>query len=269
MNSPLIEQIYRVAAILPPDTLQGLVAKLTDEPLDDLESCDRLLNQFPNPKFRRLIAELLTLWQQDSHHWDSRSVALALQSTQQAIVTRQQALNVELVWTGPEPSLLPIRRTDRVLLQLIEQTQQELTLVSFAIYKIPEIATAMESALNRGVNVRIIAETPTSGGGKIPFGLRETLSPELLNRIQIFVWPLEKRPKDPTGRYGSLHIKAVIGDRLHLFLTSANLTEYALSLNLELGILIHSPDLATQVIDLLDHLITNGTLVQQKPKAHP
>ncbi len=148
------------------------------------------------------------------------------------------------------------------MLQLIEPTQPELTLVSFALYKISEISTAMESALNRGVQVRIIPENPTSGGGKIPFGLRETLSPDLLNRIQIFVWPLENRTKDPTGRSGSLHIKAMIGDRHHLFLTNAHLMEYALSLNLELGILIYSPDLATQVIDLLDHLITSGTVVQ-------
>lgn len=262
MNSPLIEQIYQVAAILPPDLLQGLVAKLTDEPLDDIESCDRLLNQFPNPKFRRLISELLTVWQQDSHHWDSRSVALALQSTQQAIASTREALDVELVWTGPELSALPVRRTDRVLLQLIEQTQQELTIISFAIYKIPEIATALKLALDRGVTLRIIAETPTSGGGKIPFGLAATFGTEILQRAQVFVWPLEKRLKDSSGKSGSLHIKAVICDRQHLFITSANLTEYALSLNLELGVLVHSPTLAHQVIDLLDNLIEHLYLIR-------
>ncbi|MCT7977719.1 DISARM system phospholipase D-like protein DrmC [Laspinema olomoucense] len=263
MTTPLAEQIYRVASILPPAALNALVDSLSCESWGvDAAQSDRLLNQFPNSKFRRIIGDLLAAWQQESDRWDSRSLALALESARQAIASTGQALDVELVWTGPQISALPVRRTDRVLLQLIEQTQQELTIVSFAVYKIPEVSAAIGSALDRGVKLRIIAETPTSGGGKIPFGVTEALGTEILHRAQVFVWPLEKRPKDSAGRSGSLHIKAVICDRQHLFITSANLTEYALSLNLELGVLVHSPTLAHQVIDLLDNLIHQGHLVK-------
>jgi len=263
VTTPLVEQIYRVASILPPATFNALLESLTCESLGgDVAQSDRLLNQFPNATFRRIIGDLLTAWQQDGDRWDSRSLALALQTSRQAIASTREALNVELVWTGPELSALPVRRTDRVLLQLIEQTQQELTIVSFAIYKIPEIATALRLALDRGVTLRIIAETPTSGDGKIPFGLAATFGTEILQRAQVFVWPLEKRSKDSSGKSGSLHIKSVICDRRHLFITSANLTEYALSLNLELGVLIHSPTLAHQVIDLLDNLIEHLYLVR-------
>ena len=38
-----------------------------------------------------------------------------------------------------------------------------------------------------------------------------------------------------SGKLGILHVKCVVGDGRWLFLSSANLTKYAFSLNMELG----------------------------------
>lgn len=38
-----------------------------------------------------------------------------------------------------------------------------------AVYKVPETAQALVAAMNRGVSLRILAETPQSGAGKIGF----------------------------------------------------------------------------------------------------
>ena len=114
-----------------------------------------------------------------------------------------------MVWTGPEVTTIPLRRTDRVLLQLIKEAREEITLVSFAVYKIPEIAQALQGALNRGVEVRLIAEDPEVAE-KIPFGVKEALGKNIIEQTQVFIWPKHKRPVDNEGRYGSLHIKCAI-----------------------------------------------------------
>ncbi|MGB7086236.1 MAG: phospholipase D-like domain-containing protein, partial [Phormidesmis sp.] len=67
-------------------------------------------------------------------------------------------------------------------------------------------------------------------------------------------------PRDKTGRHGSLHMKVAIADRQHLFITSANLTHYALSLNMEMGLLVHSKTIACQVSEHLDQLIQQSII---------
>jgi phosphatidylserine/phosphatidylglycerophosphate/cardiolipin synthase-like enzyme len=146
-------------------------------------------------------------------------------------------------------------------LQLIEQAQQELIIISFAVYDIPTIARAMQSAIQRGVNLLLVVETPASGDGKIPFGIDTALGKEIIEQARVFVWPKEKRPVDNEGRYGSLHVKCAISDRDRLFLTSANLTKYALTLNMEMGLLVHSQDLATQIAKHVETLVEQNILV--------
>jgi phosphatidylserine/phosphatidylglycerophosphate/cardiolipin synthase-like enzyme len=166
-----------------------------------------------------------------------------------------------VVWTGPETERIVLRRTDRVLLQLIEQAQQELIIVSFAVYNVPTIARAMRTAIQRGVSLLLVVETPASGNGKIPFGIDTALGKEIIERSRVYVCPKEKRPVDDEGRYGSLHVKCAIADRHHLFLTSANLTQYALTLNMEMGLLVRSQDLATQIAKHVETLVEQNILV--------
>lgn len=154
----------------------------------------------------------------------------------------------------PEVSRISIRRTEQVLLQLIRASSEELTLASFALYKVPTLTKALIAALDRGVQVRMIAET-TEGDTFVPFGVKAGLGQEIAARSDVYEWNKAKRPKDKAGRQGSLHMKVAIADRHHLFITSANLTNYALSLNMEMGLLVHSRAIACQVSQHLDQLI--------------
>lgn len=214
-----------------------------------------------NLQFRRAIADVLNAWKSHQDSWGSRALAAALLSAAHTSSTIREKLSVELVWTGPESSSIPIRRTDQVLLQLIRECKTELTLISFAIYKVPAVVQALLSALERGIQLCIIAETPESGDGKIPYGIQATFGGEILQQSQVLVWPKEKRPVDINGRYGSLHIKGAIVDQRTLFITSANLTEYALSRNMELGVLVQNQNLASQLINQIDDLISKEILV--------
>lgn len=255
MNQNLLEKIHQVVILLPPPVLQRVINTLVNH--SSSHEIMAQLGQLPNPKFRRAVAELLLTWQQESD-WDRRSLAAALSSSAYSTAQVRQALQVELVWTGPE-SRLPVRRTDQVLLQIIREAKREITLISFAVYKVPEITQALIAALERGVALRLIAETPESG--EIPYGITATFGPEIIERAQVLVWPIEQRPVDDRGRYGSLHIKGAITDQKHLFITSANLTEYALTLNMELGLLVRSEELAAQVTQQINRLIEQKILV--------
>ena len=51
----------------------------------------------------------------------------------------------------------------------------------------------------------------------------------------------EQRPRPPDGRHGSLHATAAVADGKALFISSTNLTEDAMALDMELGVLRRAP----------------------------
>ncbi len=217
--------------------------------------------------WRQVFNHLIEIWQIETSELDG-AVAVAPLPKGFALSTAvhcqsqmRRDLSVELVWTGPNPESFPLRRTDQTLLQLIREAQHDLLIVSFAIYNISEIVGALIAALDRGVNIRIVAETLEASDGKISFGLSTRFGAEVLRRSQLYVWLKAKRPVDEQGRYGSLHAKCAVRDRQHLFMSSANLTEYAMSLNIEMGVLVHNQSLAAQVIQQIDSLILHGSLM--------
>ena len=59
---------------------------------------------------------------------------------------------------------------------------------------------------------------------------------------------------------GILHVKCAVADGRWLFLSSANLTEYAFTINMELGVLVTGGSLPGQVQEHFDRLIANNLL---------
>ena len=256
----LLAQIHSVVSFLPPSLLENIVEILLFEASKlDPTLQNRILSQISIPKFRRSVSDLLDLWVRENPDLNSTSLATALMSSAYSVQQSRQEVDVELVWTGPEVSKIPLRRTDRVLLQLIQEAEAEITLISFAVYKIPEITQVLIEALNRGVQIRLIAENPEVAN-KIPFGIKKALGKEIIEQVEVFIWPKHKRPVDSEGRYGSLHIKCAIADSHKLFVTSANLTQYAFTLNMEMGVLIQSHRLANQIKKQIEELIKQDIL---------
>ncbi|WP_204140914.1 DISARM system phospholipase D-like protein DrmC [Halomicronema sp. CCY15110] len=222
MSPSLLTEIHRIVSLLPSEVLGSLTQQLAQANAPCSEALvSQLLQSVTNPRFRRLLQDLLVTWRDDpTLLWSSTELAAALTSSAYTVQATRQELAVELVWTGPSCSNLAIRRTDQVLLQLIRECQQEITLISFAIYKIPEIVEELILALDRGIKLRIVAETPDSGEGKIAFGLQSTFTDSILKQAEVLIWPRDKRPVDGAGKYGSLHIKGAIADQEKLFVTS-------------------------------------------------
>lgn len=261
LSQQLLHKIRQVATEFPTPILYLVVKFLSIEDNWSDSLTAKLLHQLPKASLRVLLIDLIDTWQLEASHLSGNVIASSLATADYCNREAKQELSLELVWTGPNPKFTPLRRTDQVLLQLIREAKQELVIVSFAVYKIPELAKALISAIERGVKLRLVAETPEASQGKIPFGIASALSSEILGQAQVLVWPLEQRLTDQNGRYGSLHVKCALSDRKHLFISSANLTEYALSLNMEMGLLLHNEAIGMQVNEHIEQLINNEILV--------
>lgn len=262
LSAQLLAQTRKVAQELPPSILRTVIHDLKAQGHRSFSKNDqsKVLQKLPHSHWRQIVTDLLELWQTGAGELGGETIATALAMATYCEAETRKELSLEIVWTGPEGSSIPVRRTEQVLLQMIQEAQQELTIISFAVYKVPEIARALIAAIDRGIHLRIIAETPEAGAEKVPFGVLAGLGPEIAMRAQVLVWDKAKRPTDAEGRYGSLHMKCAMADRQHLFISSANLTEYALTLNMEMGVLIHNQNIACQVSEHIDDLIQQGIL---------
>ncbi len=105
---------------------------------------------------------LLRFWQSQAPDVDPQVVGTALLTASAAEQRHRDSQGVELVWTGPESADLAFRRTEQAILQVLDSAQKRITLVSFAVYKIPNVAKSLIKAAQRGVLLTVIVETPTS-----------------------------------------------------------------------------------------------------------
>ena len=74
----------------------------------------------------------------------------------------------------------------------------------------------------------------------------------------VYYWPKENRKADDSDKLGILHVKCVVSDGRWLFLSSANLTKYAFSLNMELGVLITGGDAPVKIERMFVRLVSDG-----------
>lgn len=167
---------------------------------------------------------------------------------------------VEIAWTGPTPPLSNLRRTQQALLEVIESARDELWLVSFAAYRVDSICAALVAAAERGCKVRVLLESDLESDGKLSSGGIASMPAEVRRVCDLYVWPREKRPLDERGRSGSMHAKCAVADGRLLFVGSANLTEFAFELNIELGVLVGAQDAAGHVQRQLRWLVESGRM---------
>jgi phosphatidylserine/phosphatidylglycerophosphate/cardiolipin synthase-like enzyme len=220
----------------------------------------KLASQMPSSEVGKDFQELLNIWEKEYPDLEAKTVAALLTTAEFSIKRTRGEFNVELVWTGPNPSHLPLRKTHEVLLGLIKSASKELILASFSFNRMKYVENELKIALERGVSIKIIAETPDSSDEKIDYDPFKLFGKKFIDQTEVYIWPIEKRVND-SGKTGSMHVKCAIADRKMVFISSANLTTYAMNLNMEMGVLINSAEFAKQVAKLIDELIYKGVLV--------
>ncbi len=164
-----------------------------------------------------------------------------------------------MAWTGPTPPLSNLRRTEQSLLQVITSARRELWVVSFAAYRVRSICEALVEA-GRRCTFRLVLESESESDGRLTSGGLDDMPPEVRQHCQLFVSPREKRVTDERGRFGLLHAKCEVADSELLFTGSANLTESAFELNMEVGALIRGREAATVFREQLEWLRNGGQL---------
>ncbi len=155
---------------------------------------------------------------------------------------------------------MPLRRTEQAILQVIESASQRLLVISYAVYKIPRVSDALIRAADRGVAIKVVVESPDRLEGQNAYNTLAALGQSVASRCGVYLWPLDQRARDENGKTGSLHVKCAVADSRWLFLSSANLTEYAFTLNMELGLLVKGGSLPEHVEAHFDRMIQTGVL---------
>jgi phosphatidylserine/phosphatidylglycerophosphate/cardiolipin synthase-like enzyme len=258
--SQFIADISQLAALLPPELIEKIAAALQQPAVDWVRLRRQVLDSVPQRLVRDQVAAFLDRWHTTAAEISGDSLALALRVAASAEQDNRHNQSLELVWTGPDSQIIPLRRTDQALIQIINEASVKLTIVSFAVYKATTIMQALKQAAQRDVPIMICLETPDSGEGKVAFDTIRALGPDIAQHAHLYVWPHDQRPHSPDGKHGSLHAKVAVADGQALLISSANLTEYAMTLNMEMGVLIRGGDLPVKVDAHFAQLISDGVL---------
>ena len=229
----------------------------TDQP----HARQAILQSLPTPDFRDATAEFLDLWHSGAGSVGAEAVAVSLVTAAKCEHTHRHEETVEIVWTGPELAETRFRQTEQAILEVVNSATRRLTVVSYAVYRIPRIRDALIAAANRGISIRLIVETPNRIEGQGEYDCLLALGQNVASACSVFYWPQEKRAKDDNGKIGILHVKCAVADGHRMFLSSANFTEYAFTINMELGLLVTGGKLPGQVERHFERLVEAGSLI--------
>ncbi len=171
----------------------------------------------------------------------------------QSEVLRNRYPQAELVWSGPQVDRSDWRQTEAALLQIINSAQRTLWIVTFAAYRVDSLVQALQRAAARGVALNFVVETSADSEGKLSFDAAEAFR-QLSVNSRVYYWPREKRHMDGT-KFGVLHAKCSVADGQIGLVSSANLTDNAFHLNIEIGVLLHGTP-ARRLENHLQSLVT-------------
>jgi phosphatidylserine/phosphatidylglycerophosphate/cardiolipin synthase-like enzyme len=262
MNPSLViaEAALRLAARLPGDVIDQ--AAIIISALEPAEARSRLADSIPHPHYRSLCLGFFQDWRAKASEITPSEVAIALRTAACAQRTREAEPTVEIVWTGPRCEIVPFRHTEQAILEVLNSAQSRILLVSYAVYAIPNIQDALVRAARRGVRITVVVETPDKLDVQNEYSTLNALGDDVARCSTVYFWPKENRKVDVSGKLGILHVKCVVGDGRWLFLSSANLTKYAFSLNMELGVLITGGTIPNDVVRAFDRLIDESELAK-------
>jgi phosphatidylserine/phosphatidylglycerophosphate/cardiolipin synthase-like enzyme len=254
----IVESAYALACSLPSSTAESVAAAILSCSESSLRA--EITKRVPHHQHRDLALAFVDRWRCEAKEVDARTVGVALQTAALSEQTHRDSHSVELVWTGPDTEDTPFRRTEQAILQVLDAAKSRITLVSFAVYKIPNVGKALVRAAKRGVRLTVILETPDKIEGEGEYSTIKALGQEVAACSTVYFWPKENRPLGDNNKVGILHVKCAVADGEWLFLSSANLTQQAFTINMELGMLVRGGTMPKRVEQQFDRLIHQGIL---------
>jgi cardiolipin synthase A/B len=251
----LLEHIACIAEEVPPAAIRTLANKLIGKEGSNLRGRLSMLGSTASTK---ALFETLDQYWMAAPELSPEALGWTLIGSQRSTELVRKAFSIDIVLTGPKTNIVPLRRTEQVLIEVIESAKNSIFVVSFVTYKAHNVVAALISAINRGAKVRMLLETKSESGGKLSFDEIEKLKSEI-PKAEILCWPLENRDQEGTN-WGTLHAKCAIADSHTALITSANLTGHAMEINMELGVLIRGGTEPNRIQKHFEELIRRGVL---------
>ena len=227
----LVNAVFQVVQSQHAGKISALAARVKSTSVDEAAS---LNNFFNTEAANKALAEMLSQWERV--RCTNQELAGLLRGASHGFLTEKSQEEVQLVWTGPDTNLVPVRRSEQILLEVIESAQDTLFIISFVLVNIPAIEKAIGAAISRGVDVSMLLESEDKDGSE-KFSGRATIERLQIEipGLSIYIWPREKR-EGTEGGFARVHAKCAVADQSNAFLTSANLTSAALDKNIEMGV---------------------------------
>jgi phosphatidylserine/phosphatidylglycerophosphate/cardiolipin synthase-like enzyme len=226
----LLEAVTAVVCLISPEKVQVLAGRIRRIGGGG-EANVSLSDVVGTPAAKAIVDQLVIAWQATSvGPIELASMLLAANHTFESVSKHQ---STELVWTGPTTPFVSTRRTEQVLLQVIDAAKLTLFITSFVAYDISIIIKALNRASARGVSTSMLLESSQEHGGAISFDVIDKMR-MLVPSARLYAW----RDKSSEFSDGRVHAKVAVADGNMCFITSANLTNHAMEKNMEAGILI-------------------------------
>ena len=242
----LLDAVAAVVCLVSPEKIQAIANRVRRT--DSSKAVGALSGVVGTPAAAGVVDQLVNAWQGSTVSADE--LASMLLAAGHVFTKAASQQSTELVWTGPTTPFVSARRTEQALLQVINAAEQTLFITSFVAYDVSTIVKALNAASHRGVVTSMLLELSQEHGGSITFnviGKMRTLVPT----AKLYSW----RDKADPFSDGRVHAKVAVADGRMCFITSANLTGYAMEKNMEAGVLISGGRIAKLLDEHLRSLV--------------
>ena len=247
----LLGAISDLVSNTPPDRIEQLADLVRGS--TGPSSFDTLNTWALTPGASERLADLTRCWR--SSEIPSSELAGMLLGASHAYRHAESESDTELVWTGPSSELVATRKTEQALLEVINAANEKLFLTSFVAYDVASIMTALNAVSERGVGISMLLESSDKHGGGISIDAIGRMK-KVLPAAKIYFWG----EKAEAFAGGKVHAKVAVSDESMCFISSANLTGYAMEKNMEAGVLIRGGTIPSKLHKHLEALVTTKVL---------
>ncbi|MFV2010626.1 MULTISPECIES: DISARM system phospholipase D-like protein DrmC [unclassified Micromonospora] len=245
-SEAMAQTVAELAAELPAGHVAGWAGVLASVQRPDATVEAALIDARPGYAVAGHARRLVAAWRTHAPGLPGPAVALALRSAAH-LQRRAEARRTELVVSGPSSPAVAVRLTRSVVVELIRQARRSLLMVSFAAYGVAEVVAEVSAAADRGVRVDLVSESGAADGGPLRGVTGADVFAGLGDRVACWHWPAARR--QPGRSLPALHAKVIAADTEAALVSSANLTDRALSDNLEVGVVVRDAAVVRRLVD--------------------
>lgn len=248
----LLSAIAALVSLVSAEKVQAIASRIRRT--DASKATSTLPSVVGTPVARAVVEQLAMAWVKTEVSSDE--LALMLLSAGHVYTKAMTEQSTELVWTGPTTPFVSARRTEQALLEIINSAQTILIVTSFVAYEITSVVSALNAASSRGVTIYMILELPEKQGGAVSTDSFRTMK-NILSNVKFLSWA----NKSEVFVGGRVHAKIAVADDNVCFITSANLTEYAMNRNMEAGVIMRGGLLPSSLKSHFEGLMSMNVLV--------